>query len=124
MPTKHASLQRIPKAGCYALQGLRALYVREAAFRQEVWLMALSTPWVWVLHVPRWLACAVTATAFLVLIAEAFNSALEALIDYLAPDHHVEAGYVKDAGSAAVLLTLVIWAGSWCMAGWLSTQGI
>ncbi len=107
---KAASLSRIPKAAGYALQGLKALYQREAAFRQQVWLMVLSLPVAWyVSGIPLWAKALVTLCSGLCLIVEAINSALEALIDYLAPDHHKEAGFVKDVGSAAVMMALIIW---------------
>ncbi len=117
--TKPASWRRIPQAGRYSWQGLRALYCREAAFRQEVWLFAVTTPCVWGwAAIPLWAAFAVTASALGVLIAEAFNSAFEALVDYLAPERHVEVGYVKDVGSAAVFIALAIWVLSWGVAVW------
>ena len=114
---KVASLSRIPKAAGYALQGLKALYQREAAFRQQVWLMALSLPVVWyVSGIPLWAKGLVTLCSGLCLIVEAMNSALEALIDYLAPQHHREAGFIKDAGSAAVMIALVTWSIGWIIA--------
>ena len=40
----------------------------------------------------------------LVLTAEAFNTAIEALCDVIHPDHHPQIGIVKDLAAGAVLL--------------------
>ncbi len=114
---KAASLSRISKAAGYAIQGLKALYQREAAFRQQVWLMFLTTPVIWyIATIPLWAKTLVTLCAGACLIVEAINSAFEALIDYLAPHHHVEAGFVKDVGSAAVMMALILWSIAWGIA--------
>lgn len=43
----------------------------------------------------------------LVLSAEAFNTAIEALTDLVSPDHHPLAGKTKDIAAAAVLITAI-----------------
>ena len=47
------------------------------------------------------------------LIVELLNTAVEAVVDRIGPEFHELAGYAKDVGSAAVLLTLfqvvVVW---------------
>ena len=40
----------------------------------------------------------------LVLMAECFNTAVEALVDLVSPDHHHLAGKVKDVSAGAVLI--------------------
>lgn len=41
----------------------------------------------------------------LVLSAEAMNSAVERLVDFISPGHHEKAGEIKDIAAGAVLLT-------------------
>ncbi|MBC9785048.1 diacylglycerol kinase family protein [Heliobacterium chlorum] len=52
------------------------------------------------------LAWVVTAV-FLVLSAEAFNSAIEAAIDRIGPERHPLAGAAKDAAAGAVLILAI-----------------
>ena len=107
-------LQRVWNALHYSLAGLRAAYLAEDAFRQEVLLAALLIP----------LACFVApdgvgralmvGSVLLVLIVELLNSAIEATVDRISFDRHPLAKRAKDIGSAAVLLALlnvlVVWA--------------
>jgi diacylglycerol kinase (ATP) len=44
----------------------------------------------------------------LVLIAELFNSAIEAVVDRVGTEHHELAGRAKDIGSAAVMVTMLL----------------
>jgi diacylglycerol kinase len=47
----------------------------------------------------------------LVLSAEAFNTAIEVLVDWLSPEHHPQAKIVKDVSAGAVLLGALAAAG-------------
>lgn len=47
--------------------------------------------------------CLVAFSIFLVLVAEAFNTALEHLTDLVSPNHHPLAGKAKDVAAGAVL---------------------
>jgi diacylglycerol kinase (ATP) len=46
------------------------------------------------------------------LITEIFNSAIEALCDYVQPEHDPRIGAIKDVAAAAVGLSVIIWAGA------------
>ena len=48
------------------------------------------------------------ATVVLVLIAELFNSAIEAVVDRIGEEQHELAGRAKDIGSAAVMITMLL----------------
>lgn len=104
---------RIIDATGYSLRGLRACYQGEAAFRQEVWAVAVMTP------LTFWLATSVVewillmAPLMLLLIVELLNSAVEAAIDRIGEERHVLSGRAKDMGSAAVLLSLLFIAMTW-----------
>lgn len=107
-------LRRLINAATYSLDGLRAAYRHEDAFRQEVWgataaiVVSLFVP---VSPVGRAL---LIGSVLLVLIVELINSAIEAAIDRISLDRHHLAKRAKDIGSAAVLLALVnaviVWA--------------
>ena len=97
----------------YSLNGLRAAFRHEEAFRQEVVGSIVLT-----------LAALYLARSFtegmililplvLMLLAELFNSAVEAIVDRIGPEHHELSGRAKDIGSAAVFLTFGFAAITW-----------
>lgn len=100
-------LQRVWNAFLYSLEGLKAAYRHEHAFRQEVLLAALLVPAA--LFVPASGAgkAAMIASVLLVLIVELLNSAIEAAVDRISLDHHRLAKRAKDIGSAAVMISLI-----------------
>ena len=91
----------------FALTGLRDGWRRERSFRTQAVMAALVLVGLVVLRVPAvWCAVVFTAIA-LVLAAELFNAALEALIDRLHPEQHPEIRAVKDMAAGSVLLVSV-----------------
>ena len=46
------------------------------------------------------------------LITEIFNSAIEALCDYVQPEHDPRIGAIKDVAAAAVGISVIIWIGA------------
>ena len=107
-------LTRIIKATGYSLQGLKAAYVNEAAFRQEIWLSIILIPsGLWLGQSPLEKAVLVSVV-LLVLMMELLNSAIEAIVDRAGTEHNELAGRAKDIGSAvvfiALLLTVFVWA--------------
>lgn len=110
-------LRRIWKATRYSLQGLSAAWRHESAFRQELLLGLILLPIsFWVAN--SWVEVAVLmSVCFLVLIVELLNSAIEAVVDRVGQEHHELAGQAKDMGSAAVMLSLILAAGTWVLIG-------
>jgi diacylglycerol kinase (ATP) len=51
----------------------------------------------------------------LVLIVELLNSAIEAAIDRIGPEHHKLSGLAKDIGSAAVFLSILLLVTVWAL---------
>ncbi len=105
---------RLIKATRYSWQGLRWAFSNEEAFRQEIILSIFMIPagfWLGENGVERAL---LIGSVLLVLAVELVNSAIEAVVDRFGGDIHKLSGHAKDAGSAAVLITLinviVIWA--------------
>ena len=102
----------------YSAAGLRAAIQHEAAFRQE---LALGVPMVafalW-LHPGRVQTLLLVGSVVLVWVVELLNSAIEALADAMSTDHHPLLGRAKDLGSAAVLLCLLLAAGTWAVLLW------
>jgi diacylglycerol kinase (ATP) len=110
-------LSRIWHATGYSLAGLRAGW-DETAFRQEaIGAIVLVPAAFWV--GTGWLERAMLiGTVVLVLVVELLNTGVEAAIDRIGPEWHVLSKRAKDMGSAAVLLSLLLCAGTWIGAVW------
>ena len=112
-PAKAQGLRRIINAGGYSIKGIRSTCQTEAAFRQELWLLAAAVPlalWIGDRLLEKAL---LIASIILVLIVELLNSALESIVDRVGLEHHPLSGKAKDQGSAAVLLALILAAIVW-----------
>jgi diacylglycerol kinase (ATP) len=99
-------LLRIQRAFFYSIDGLRAAWAAEAAFRQEVALAIILLPIAALLPATPTQKAILIACIMLVLIVELLNSAVEACIDRISLELHPLAKRAKDIGSAAVLLAL------------------
>lgn len=106
-------LKRVWNAFRYSLDGLRAAYACEDAFRQEVWLAAMLLPAA-VLLAPDGIGrAAMVGSVLLVLVVELLNSAIEATVDRVSLESHRLAKRAKDIGSAAVFVSLLNVAAVW-----------
>ena len=108
-------LSRIVKAGQCSLQGLKAVFKHEAAFRQETLGALVLLPIAfWVGNTPLGISLMIFGLG-LVLLVEVLNSAIEAIVDRIGLQQHVLSGRAKDLGSLAVLMAILlcalIWAG-------------
>lgn len=111
-------LDRVVHAAGYSVEGLRAAYRGESAFRQEFWLAAVMLPLAFWLG-RGWVEVALLAgSVLLVLIVELLNSAVEATVDRVSLELHDLSKRAKDFGSAAVMLSLLLVAGIWLAALW------
>lgn len=101
-------MQRIWRAFLYSLAGLRDSYRTEPAFRQECWLLLAALPLaIWLGGTMLNIALLI-GSLLLVLIAELANTAIEACIDRISEERHPLSKKAKDAGSAMVLVALVL----------------
>lgn len=118
-PASALGLGRIRHATRHSLQGLRAVYRQEAAFRQELALAAVMLPAAVALALwspVTWTQCALlVASVLLVLLTELLNSALESVVDRVSEERHPLSKRAKDAGSAAVLVALVVCVAVWAL---------
>lgn len=98
---------RLISAAGYSWAGLRAAFLHEAAFRQEMALSLVLVP------LGIWLGgtglekAVLVAVWVLVLLVELLNSAIETVVDRISDEVHPLAGRAKDIGSAAVLVALI-----------------
>ncbi len=113
---KPKGLVRIWRAFFYSLAGIKAGYVGEAAFRQEIWLALLLVPGVFFIPVSLLFKLYLFSSVILVLVIELLNSAIEAIVDKVIPEYDTLAKNAKDMGSAAVFLSLLNLGAAWISA--------
>ena len=106
-------LRRLFNAFGYSVEGLKAAYKNEDAFRQEVKLAIVLIPLAIYLGDGGMERAFMIASVLLVIIVELLNSSIEATVDRISLENHLLAKRAKDIGSAAVLLSLVNLAVVW-----------
>jgi diacylglycerol kinase (ATP) len=111
-------LRRVLNALRYSVDGLRAAWEHEDAFRQEVLLAAVMIPAGLLIPVGVVEHILLLGTVVLVLIVEILNSAIEAAIDRQSFEINPLAKQAKDLGSAAVMLSLLLTGGTWVAILW------
>ena len=97
------------------MAGFIACFENEAAFRQELAASLLIVPaalWLGETGVERAL---LLGSWMLVPMMELLNSALEAVVDRIGPEHHELSGRAKDIGSAVVLLAIFLAVAVWVL---------
>lgn len=105
--------KRLMNATKYSLQGMKAAYRNEEAFRLEVYGLpiALVLAFCWS-HTGLEFAL-LFGSYWLILIAELINSGIEAVVDRIGPEKHPLSGQAKDIGSAIVMLAMILTAVTW-----------
>lgn len=107
-------LKRIYKAFFYSIDGYKACFKTEAAFRQEVFASLLIIPLAFLLSSTGVELALMIGSWGLVMVVEIINSAVERAIDRISEERHELSKEAKDMGSAAVLacifLCAIVWA--------------
>lgn len=110
-----SGLKRIFSAFFYSIDGLKAAWKHEHAFRQELGLFVAGTLVALVLKVSAFEKLVLIAVLVLVLIVELINSAIEAVVDRISLERHPLSKNAKDFGSAAVLLACLLATATWAV---------
>jgi diacylglycerol kinase (ATP) len=109
-------LLRLWRATINTRNGLAFAIRSEQAIREELVALALSIPLAWLIGATTMRRVELVATVVLVLVVELLNTAIEKLADRLTMDHDPQIGRVKDMGSAAVGVSLVMALAFWIFA--------
>jgi diacylglycerol kinase (ATP) len=109
-------LLRFWRATINTRNGLAFALRSEQAIREEVAALALALPAAWLIGATMMRRIELVAAVGLVLVIELLNTAIEKLADRLTTDHDLQIGRVKDMGSAAVGVTLVMAGLFWIVA--------
>lgn len=108
-------LRRLINAFGYSVDGLKAAYRNEDAFRQEVLMAVILIPLACYLGNDAVAKALMIGSVLLVLMMELLNSAIEATVDRISLENHQLAKRAKDIGSAAVLVSLINLAAVWAL---------
>jgi diacylglycerol kinase (ATP) len=98
--------KRIQSFG-FAFKGIATLFRTQPNARIHLLAMSAVTVAGYLLKVSTSEWCFIVLAFTMVLAAEAFNTAVEFVVDLASPDYHHLAGMAKDVAAAAVLITAI-----------------
>lgn len=90
----------------YAVDGLKHVWKTEKSFRLELLSGIVIVPAIIFLDLLLWQKMILLVTAFIVLIAELLNSAVENVVDLVTNDFAPLAKTAKDIGATAVMFSI------------------
>jgi diacylglycerol kinase (ATP) len=99
---------RLLRATHNTWNGLLACARSEEAFRQEIYVLIVAVPLAFFVGVDLWRRVALIGVIVLIMLVELLNTAIEKLSDHVTPENHPAIGRIKDMGSAAVGLALLL----------------
>jgi diacylglycerol kinase (ATP) len=100
-------IARLINATKYSIQGFRAAFKNEAAFRQEVILSIILIPLGLYLGEGGTEKAMLVSSILFMLIVELLNTGIEFVVDRISDEQHEYSGIAKDVASSAVLLSLL-----------------
>lgn len=91
----------------FAIRGLFSIFLQQLNFRLEllISLIVIATGIILRINAIEWIV--IVFAISLVLIAEALNSAIEAICDVVSRDFHKEIRHAKDIAAGSVLLAAI-----------------
>ncbi len=99
----------------YAFIGIWAVASSEINFQIHIAAAIIAVSLGFYLDISKNEWCCVLLCFAIVMAAEAFNSAIEKLVDFISPEFHPKAGKIKDIAAGAVLITAIIAAAVGCI---------
>jgi len=108
-----SGIKRIVAAFFYSIDGFKAAWQNEHAFRQEMLVTVIGTVTALSMKISAFEKLMLVAVLVFVLVVELINSALEAVVDRISLESHPLSKNAKDLGSAAVALAIAIALAAW-----------
>lgn len=105
--------RRLVIAGRNSSKGLKDAFLKEEAFRVQVFLCIFLTPLACFIANSYQQLIMLLVVLFLVVIVELLNTAIEIVVDRISPDFHELSGRAKDIGSAAVAVSMFVFLLVW-----------
>jgi diacylglycerol kinase (ATP) len=109
-------LLRFWRATINSCNGLMFAARSEQTIREELVALAIALPLAWLVGTTAMRVVELIAAVGLVLVVELLNTAIEKLADRLTMDPDPKIKHVKDMGSAAVGVTLILAGAFWLVA--------
>jgi diacylglycerol kinase (ATP) len=109
-------MHRLWRATVNTCNGLRAATRSETAIQQELVVLVVAIPLAFLIADGAWKRLALIGVVMLILIVELLNTAIEKLSDRVTTATDPQIGFVKDLGSAAVGLSLLLAGVVWLLA--------
>jgi diacylglycerol kinase (ATP) len=106
-------VKRLWRATINSWHGFVAAAQSERAFREELVALAIGIPLAFYLTADTGKRLALIGTLVFILIVELLNTAIEKLSDRITLDHDPALKRVKDMGSAAIFLSLLLAGAVW-----------
>ena len=106
-------LQRLVKSSYYSYKGIRSTFISEQAFRLEFCVLLLALPLSMLVANSAIEYLLLIGSIVLVMIVELLNTGIELIVDRVGVEHNELSGRAKDAGSAAVFLTIFLSLACW-----------
>ena len=97
----------------YALEGAKIVLKSEKSFKTQLVVIALIGAVLYFLNLHTITKLVLFFSTWIILIAEAFNSAIERVVDLVTQDYHQLAKEAKDIGSFGVLMAFIFIAAIW-----------
>ncbi len=104
------------RATLHSWRGICAALRSEMAFREELVALVIAVPLAFLIAQENWKRVALISVMLLALVVELLNTAVEKLADRVSRESDSEIGRVKDMGSAAVGLSLLLAGIVWALA--------
>jgi diacylglycerol kinase (ATP) len=114
----YRGIPRLYQAFINSAKGLITAWREEEAFRLEVIMAAILIPLGIHLGQTGGENAMLAGSCIVVLIVEILNTGIEAVVDRIGLEHHSLSGKAKDFGSAAVLLSIVLFLCIWGLVLW------
>jgi len=109
------ALERIVKAFFNSAAGFVHACRHELAVQQEVVVLLVALPVSFFMTENWWKRLALIGVLIIVVMVELLNTAIEALSDHVTPEQHPHIRVVKDLGSAAVFMSLMLAGLTWIL---------
>ena len=116
MLRRSTTIDRLLRATRNSWDGLRHAARSEIAFRQELLAFAVAVPLAFIVATDTWKRFLLIGVVLLLLVVELLNTAIEKLADRVSREIEPQIGRVKDLGSAAVGLMLILAGIVWLLA--------
>ncbi len=113
MKRTETGIKRIISATINSLQGFKAAWIHEEAFRYEIYGSIVLIPLSFFVGERPLEIAMLIVSCLIVILAEVINSAIESIVDRLGHEYHELSGRAKDLGSSAVFVGLSIFTVIW-----------